>query len=122
MHRRTPWSVLFLLLAACSSDHPLAGGWGQKLPGGGTGMVLEFELGGSRVVVHGAPRPDGTHDDIEGVTYAWDATAAALTVKGPLLGAGKADTWTGSVRGAQMELGSADGKLEFARGAKAHGH
>jgi hypothetical protein len=117
------WFVPFLLLAACGSDHPLAGAWGQKLPGDAKGMTLEFETAGTRVMVHLAPRPDGSHGHIdEPVTYSWDATAKTITVKGPLLGAGKADTWTGSVNGGQMELSSADGKLQFQRGGKVHGH
>ncbi len=122
MRRRHPWFLPCLLLAACSSDHPLAGGWGQQLPGNAHGMVLEFELGGQRVTVHAAPRPDGTHDHVEGVTYAWDAAAKSITVRGPLLGAGKGDTWSGRVEGDRMELGAAEGKLVFQRGAKALGH
>ncbi|MBL8729099.1 MAG: hypothetical protein JNM25_11750 [Planctomycetes bacterium] len=122
MRLHTRWFVPFLLFAACGSHHPLDGAWGQKLPDGAKGITLEFETTGTRVQVHGAPRADGGHDHIEGVTYSWDATAKTITVKGPLLGPAKADTWTGSVSGEQMELGSADGKLQFQRGAEVHGH
>lgn len=116
------WFVPFLLLAACGGHHALEGAWTQKLPGDAKGITLEFEAGGTRVMVHGAPRADGGHDHIEGVTYSWDATAKAITVRGPLMGAGKADTWTGTVSGERLELSSADGKLEFQHGSEVHGH
>lgn len=123
MRVRLAWFVPFLLFAACSSDHPLAGAWAQKLPAAAVGMTLEFEAGGTRVMVHLAPRADGSHGHLdEPVTYSFDATAKTLSVKGPLLGAGKADTWTGNVHGDQMELTSADGKLDFVRGTKVQGH
>lgn len=112
--------VPLLLLAACGSDHPLSGAWGQKLPDGALGLTLEFETDGARVMVHSDA--GGVHTHIEGVTYTWDATAKTITVKGALMGPAKAATWTGVVNGAQIELSSADGKLEFQRGAKVHGH
>lgn len=121
MSRRTTTFAVLLILAACSSDHPLSGNWSQKLPDGAPGMSLEFETGGSRVMVHTAPRADGGHDHVDG-TYTWDATGRALTVKAALLGAGKADSWTGSLNDSTIELGSPDGKLLFQRGGKPHGH
>jgi len=71
--------------------------------------------------VHTAPRTDGGHDHVNG-TYTWDAATKALMVKARLAGDGKADTWTGTVDGETMQLGSADGKLSFRRGGKPDGH
>jgi hypothetical protein len=122
MRLHPAWFVPFLLFAACSHDHPLAGAWGQKLPGGAKGLTLEFETTGKRVMVHTAPDANDHHEHIEGVTYTWDPTAKTITLKGPLLGPAKADMWSGSVAGEQMELSSADGKLAFQRGAEVHGH
>lgn len=119
---RTSLLSLFLF-AACNSDHPLAGNWSQELPGGAKGMSLELDAKSDKVFVHTAPRPepDGGHDHLKG-TYTWDAATKAVTVKALLAGDGKADTWTGTVDGDTMQLGSADGKLSFRRGGKPDGH
>lgn len=114
------FSVL-LLLAACGSDHPLAGYWSQKTADGSAGMSLEFDPEGDAVMVHTAPRADGGHGHEHG-TYTWDATAKTLTVKAPLLGPGKADTWNGALSDSALELTSADGKLRFERGGAPAGH
>jgi hypothetical protein len=121
MRLRQLWIVPLLFLAACGSDHPLAGNWSQELPGDAHGMSLEFQVDGDRVMVHTAPRPDGGHGHERG-TYTWDAAAKSITVQAPLAGDGKATTWTGTVDGEHMELGSADGKLQFHRGGEAPGH
>jgi hypothetical protein len=112
-----------LVLAACSNEpaHVLAGNWTQELPGGAVGMSLEFDGKGERVVVHGAPRPDGSHGHPK-ATFTWDAATKTLTMKGDLVVDGKEGTWTGKLEGDRMELGAADGKLVFRRGGKPAGH
>jgi len=111
--------VPVLLFAACGSDHPLAGNWAQQLDGGKKGMSLGFKRGGETVLVHTAPREDGSHDHLRG-TYTFDPASKAVTVTCKLLGDGKADTWTGVLNGKALELSSADGKLAFAQGGSAH--
>lgn len=111
--------VPVLLFAACGSDHPLAGNWAQQLDGGKKGLNLEFQTGGEKVMVHTAPREDGSHDHLHG-SYTFDAATKAVTVKCKLLGDGKADAWTGVLNGKALELSSADGKLAFAQGGSAH--
>lgn len=110
-----------VLLAACSDHHPLAGAWNQELPNNAHGMHITFDTKGDKLDVGLAPRADGTHDHLHG-TYTFDAATKALTVKAKLLGEGKADTWTGKLNGAEIELSSADGKLNFHQGDHAHGH
>lgn len=119
MRIRSAFLVPFLLLAACGSDHPLAGNWAQQLDGGKKGLNLEFQTGGDKVMVHTAPREDGSHDHLHG-TYTFDAVSKVVTVKCKLLGDGKADAWTGALAGKTLELSSADGKLAFAQGGSAH--
>jgi hypothetical protein len=119
MRTRSLWLVPFLALAACGSNHPLAGNWAQQLDGGKKGLNLEFQTGGDKVMVHTAPRDDGSHDHLHG-TYTFDAATMAITVKCKLLGDGKADTWAGTLAGKALELSSADGKLAFAQGGSAH--
>ncbi|MCA8974143.1 MAG: hypothetical protein KDC98_05445 [Planctomycetes bacterium] len=116
--RRTAICSVLLALAACGS-HPLDGAWNQELAGGGSGLTLEFEVGGSRILGH--QDVDGQHSHIDG-TYTFDESTMAVTVKGQLMGAGKADSWTGKVAGEHLELSSADGKLEFHHGDHVHGH
>ncbi len=112
----------FLLVAACSGgDHALAGSWSQELPGGAKGMSVEFDVKSDKVFVHTAPRPDGSHDHLDG-TYAWVAASKSVTVKAKLGGDGKADTWTGTVNGEHLELSSPDGKLLFHHGEEEHDH
>lgn len=110
-----------VLLAACGDHHPLAGAWNQELPNDAHGMHITFDTKGDKLDVGLAPRADGTHDHLHG-TYTFDAATKALTVKAKLLGEGKADTWTGKLNGAEIELSSADGKLTFHQGDHAHGH
>jgi len=113
----------FVLLAACSSSHPLDGAWNQELPGGAAGMSITFDTKGTACMVHTAPRADGSgHDHLHDTTYTFDAATKAVTVKAKLMGDGKAGTWTGKLDGAHLELSSADGKLTFHHGAHAHGH
>lgn len=121
--RRTLTTLSFLLLfAACGgSAHPLAGNWSQELPGDAVGMSIEFDGKSDKVTGHTAPRPDGGHDHVYG-TYTWDAATKRVTVKAKLAGDAKADTWTGTLDGEHLELGSADGKLMFHHGGTAHGH
>ncbi len=112
---------VLLLFAACGTKHPLAGGWSQELPGAAKGMFLEFDGGSDKLELHTAPRPDGTHDHVDG-TYAWDAASRTVTVHCKLAGEGKADTWTGVVEGDHFELSAADGKFRFHRGGEADEH
>lgn len=120
MIRRLLLSLPILLLASCS--HPLAGNWSQELPGGAQGMSIEFDGKGDKVLVHTAPRPDGSpHEHVNG-TYVWDSATKTLTVKAKLMGDGKADTWSGRLVGDDIELSSADGKLTFHHGGDAHAH
>jgi len=111
-----------LLFAACSGDtHVLTGNWSQQLPDGKAGMSLEFNATGDKVVVHGAPRPDGGHSHPK-VQPTWDAATKTLTLKGELVEGSKIDMWTGKLEGDHLELSSAEGKLVFHRGGKPHGH
>ncbi len=119
------WSRFVLPLvvfAACGGPaHPLAGAWSQELPEGKHGMSLEFDGKGEKVVVHGAPRADGTHGHPK-ATFTWDGAAKTLTLSGDLVTEGKPGTWTGRLEGDHLELSSADGKLVFHRGGEPHGH
>jgi hypothetical protein len=111
-----------LLFAACSSGHPLDGAWNEERADGAPGMSIEFEVKGTACEVHLAPRADGSHDHLDGATYTFDAGTKAVTIKGKLMGGGKADTWTGKIDGQHLELTSADGKLTFHHGEHVHGH
>lgn len=122
MRLRLPFLFPLALLAACSSSHPLDGAWNEERADGKAGMTIEFEVTSTRCMVHTAPGPDGSHEHLAGTTYTFDAAAGTVTVKAPLLGKGKADSWSGKLAGEHLELGSADGKLVFHRGAHAHGH
>jgi len=109
-----------LLFAACShDDHPLAGSWAQDTGSDAKGAYLEFQTGGSKVVVHGAPRADGTHDHPK-ATYTFDAATKAVTVQGKLLGDGKAETWTGTLAGGVLTLTGGADTLQFKLGGAAH--
>lgn len=122
MRLRHPLFVLsFLFVAACSSDHPLAGNWSQDTGADAKGMSLEFDAKGSEVMVHTAPAADGSHDHLHG-SYTFDAATKAVTVKCKLLGDGKADSWAGTLAGDTLELAAGDQKLKFKKGGKAHGH
>jgi len=113
-----------VLLAACTSSHPLDGSWNQELAGGAAGMSITFDVKGTACMVHTAPRADGGgHDHVTG-TYTYDAAAKTVTVKAKLMGDDKADTWTGKIGGEHLELSSADGKqkLTFHHGEHAPGH
>ena len=106
-------------MAACSGSHPLAGAWGQDLPDGKKGMVLEFQIPGSECMVHTAPGPDGGHSHIRG-TYTFDEASGALTVEVDLLGEGKANSFGGKLDGDRLQIGAADQKLVFKRVDSAH--
>ena len=112
-----------VLFAACSAGHPLAGAWNEERADGKPGISIEFDVKGTACMVHAAPPADGSHaDHIDGVTYTFDAATKAVTIKGKLMGGGKADTWTGKLDGAHFEVTSADGKLKFHHGKPAAGH
>jgi hypothetical protein len=127
-HERTPAMrknlrclLPMFLLAACGSHHVLTGGWAQVTPDGKVGVFLEFDDAGTKIHVHGAPRPEGGHDDLD-ATFTFDAATKAMTIECALLGDGKATTWKGSLNGDVLDLSSADGKLTFRRGGHAQGH
>jgi hypothetical protein len=115
--------VAALLFAACGSDHshdhPLAGSWGQDTGSDKKGVYLEFDTSGTKCIVHGAPREDGTHDH-PSATYTWDAATKAVTVKGKLIGDAKADTWTGTLAGESLSLTGGADTLKFKKGGSAH--
>lgn len=120
MHRALARFVpVLLLFAACGSDHPLAGNWAQQADGGKKGMHLEFQTSGEKVMVHTAPREDGSHDHLHG-TYTFDANSKAVTVKCRLLGDDKPDTWTGTLAGKALDLSAAGVTIKFAQGGSAH--
>lgn len=119
MHRALAYVVPFLLLAACGNDHPLAGNWAEQVEAGKKGMHLEFQTSGDKVMVHTAPREDGSHDHLHG-TYVFDANSNAVTVKCKLLGDGKADAWTGVLAGKSLDLTGGGVTLKFAQGGSAH--
>lgn len=114
-------SALFAcaLFAACSHDHPLAGNWSQETADGSPGMVITFDAAGGRFEVHTAPDKDGHHSHLSGTSTCVDGQ---VTLQGRLLEDGKANSWTGTLVGGNLELTSTDGKLKFRRGGKAHGH
>jgi len=120
MIRRLSYVVAPFLLVACGG-HPLAGNWSQDLGEGKQGMSLTFEVGGERILVHTAPDAEGHHDHLDG-TYTFDAASRAVTVQARLGGDGQPGSWTGAVDGDHLELGAADTKLSFHRGADPHGH
>ena len=119
--RTLPLLLLLLSLAACGNPHALAGNWAQELPSGAEGISLQFDDKGEKLLVHGAPRPDGGHSHPK-VTHTWDDATKTLTLKGEVVDGSKADTWTGKLDGDRLELSSAEGKLAFRRGGKPHGH
>lgn len=110
-----------LLVAACSSDHPLAGNWSQDTGSDAKGLSVEFDVKGTEVMVHTAPAADGSHDHLHG-SYTFDAASKAVTVKCKLMGDGKAESWTGTLAGDQLDLSAGDVRLKFKKGGKAHGH
>lgn len=122
MKSRSRFLLPLLALASCSGPaHPLAGGWSQQLPDGKPGIHLEFDGKGEKVVVHAAPRADGTHGHPK-ATCTWDAATSTVSITGNLVDEGKSGTWTGRLDGDHLELSAADGKLVFHRGGSAHGH
>ncbi len=118
--RHRPLFAVFAALAVAACSKPESG-WSQVLPGGEIGMHIEFEDGGNRFLGHTAPRPDGGHDHVSG-TYTLDAASGAVTVQAELLGPAKPGTWTGTMKGDQLELSAGTDTLVFRRGGKAHGH
>lgn len=112
MRMRCAFLLPFLFVACSREQHPLAGNWTQVTADAKAGMTLEFEVGGTRLNVHTAPAADGGHDHVHG-TYTFDAATKQLTVQAPLLGAGKAEAWSGSIDAGKLQLSSPDGKLAF---------
>lgn len=123
MKLRTLTLFASLFLAACGDSHPLAGSWSQETADGKAGMSLSFQTkeGGTAVMVHTAPRADGTHDHVEG-SYTFDAATGAMTVDAELLGSGKPSKWAGKLDAGHIELAAADTKLKFHKGSDPHGH
>lgn len=124
MRRRLPFALLTaFVFAACTSehshDHPLAGSWGQDTGSDKKGVYLEFDTSGTKCIVHGAPREDGTHDH-PAATYTWDAATKAVTVNGKLLGDAKAEAWTGALAGEVLTLTGGADTLKFKKGGSAH--
>jgi hypothetical protein len=123
MHKFLLALLPVLVLSACGGDshHPLAGNWSQDTGSDAKGMSLEFDTGGSKVIVHTAPRADGSHDHPK-ASYTFDAATKALVVKGELQGAGKPDSWAGTLGAGQFELKAGDVVLRFRSGGKPAGH
>ena len=105
---------------AATGTNALAGHWSQELEGGGHGMPLQFDGDSDRLMVHTAPREDGTHDHLHG-TYEVQAGSAAVTVRCALLGDGNGDTWQGALSGEHLTLRSGGTELQFHRGEDPHG-
>ena len=73
------------------------------------------------MIGHTAEREGGGHDHIYG-TYSFDAASGVVTVKAQLDGKQGPGSWSGPLKGDDLQLG-ADGKtMQFRRGGKAHGH
>lgn len=106
-----------LLLAACSSDNPMAGHWAMQGAAGPLKVGLEFHGSNGKVLAH-VDGPDG-HAHIDG-TYTYDAATKAVTVKGKFLGDAKGDTWTGTVAGDEVKLTSGADSFTFKKGGSAH--
>lgn len=112
--------IVPLLLVACS-DAPgdaMAGHWSPDGKVGEFTVGLEFDGKGDKVMAH-VDGPDG-HSHPPGITYMFDATTKVVTVRGKLLGDGKADTWTGTVSGDTLELAGGRDKIKLKKGGKAH--
>ena len=116
-----------VLFAACGHDHDHAtagasthaihGDWKQDTGTDAEGIGLTFYSDGTKVGLHTAPRPDGSHDHLYG-TYTFDAATKALSIKGlKLLGDGKADAWTGTVGADRIELSAGADKVACKRGS-----
>ncbi|HEX6811882.1 MAG TPA: hypothetical protein VF384_09700 [Planctomycetota bacterium] len=113
--------VPLLLLASCGSHHVLAGNWVQVMADGKVGVQVQIDETGTRIQVHGAPRPEGGHGHPE-ASFTFDEATRIVTIECALLGDGKATTWKGSVDGDRLELSSADGKLTLQRRDQVSGH
>jgi hypothetical protein len=111
-------TVPLFLFAACGSHHALDGHWNQAKADGTRGMTLEFDTKSADCIVHTAPDESGHHDHGEG-TYSFDMTTGSLTIQMKLEGADPVE-WKGTLTDGKITLSSADGKLEFAKGAAAH--
>ncbi|MBL8755260.1 MAG: hypothetical protein JNK15_18315 [Planctomycetes bacterium] len=112
------------LFAACGGDHAstggdaLAGHWSPVGKVGELEVGLEFDGKGDKVVGH-VDGPDG-HVHPPGLTYSFDAATKKVTLKGKVLGDGKADTWTGTLGGDTLELVGGTDKFTVKKGGKAH--
>ena len=124
IHYLIPFALLSIL-AACSSEAsetsgPLAGHWAQHTDTGAKGMTLEFDSASDKLMVHTAPREDGTHDHLSG-TYSVDAASKMVTVNCELLGDGKGDVWKGKIDGEHLTVTAGETKLTFHKGEDPHG-
>lgn len=123
IRRLTLVLVPLLLIAACTKSeakggsNPLAGYWSPDGMVGDLKVGIEFDAASDKVMTH-VDGPDG-HDHYKG-TYVFDAATKAVTVKGKLLGDGKADSWTGAVSGEALTLNGGKDALRFKKGGKAH--
>ena len=112
---------LLLLLAACGSDHPLAGSWNEQLPDDKKGLSVEFSTKSDECLVHTAPEgPDGHHEHVHG-TYEFDAATGALTVRAALRGKSE-QAWTGKLANGAVELRAGEDRVALKRGGSAHAH
>ena len=110
--------VPLVLLAACSSDHPLAGHWKADAPVDGLRVGVDFHAENGQVMAH-VDGPDGHSHPPKG-TYTFDAATNAVMVKCMLLGEGKPDTWTGTLAGDTLQLAAGATRLTLKKGGSAH--
>lgn len=118
--------ALLSTLTACGGDAdaaagPIAGNWTQETGTDAKGITVEFDGKSDQMQVHTAPDADGNHEHVKG-TYTFDAATKAVTVKCPLLGPGKGDTWQGKIDGEHLTVTSGETKLTFHKGGDAHAH
>jgi hypothetical protein len=118
------------LIAACGGhkDHgnatgnatgdALAGFWAADGKVGELTIGLEFDGKGDKVMAH-VDGPDG-HEHPPGTTYTFDAATKKVTVKGKVLGDGKADTWTGTLAGDALALTGGADTIKVKKGGQAH--
>lgn len=119
--------IPMFLFAACTSEaaeepkHPLADSWVEQRADGTTGMTIQFDTETADIMVHTAPREDGSHDHLDG-SYTFDETTSAVSVKSKLAGAKGPEEWKGKLVSGVLTLSSADGKgkFEFKVGEAAH--
>lgn len=111
--------VPFVLLAACSGGHALAGHWKAETPPAPfTKVGLDIDGGSNAALAH-LDTADGHSHPPKG-TYTFDAATGAVTVNVKLLGDGKAETWAGKLTGDSLELVGGKDTLKFKKGGSAH--